>query len=140
MILHCNFEELAALRQGAASFLERSREGEATVVAPPEGRREVSALLPRLSGDLAIETLQEQRQVHRALAAIVANLREEMDLSILATHPADESSVAGYFLYAHALTVLARVSAMGEEMEALIEVVTGSPVTPALAASFVFPN
>ncbi len=140
MILHCNFEELAALRQGVTSLLNRSREGGPAVLAPPEGRREASALLPRLSGDLVIETLREQRQVLRALTAIVDNLKDEMDLSIVATHPAHESSVEAYFLYAHTLAVLARLSAMGEEMEALIEVVTGSPVTPAVAASFVFPS
>jgi hypothetical protein len=140
MILHCTYEELGALRQGAKSLLDRSTRGEHVVVAPPQGRREVAALVSRLTGDLAIETLQEQRQVLKALTAIVTSLKDEMDLCIVATHPADEASVAGYFLYAHALAVLARLSAMGEEMEALIEVATGAPVTPAVAASFIFPN
>ena len=61
MILHCNFEELGALKQGGHAFLgEGSGEG-SSVAAPPEGRAEVEALLPRLSGDLTIQTLSEQR-------------------------------------------------------------------------------
>jgi hypothetical protein len=63
-----------------------------------------------------------------------------MDLFIITSHPADETAVASYFLYAHALTVLARVTEMGQEMEALIEVVTGAPATPEVAATFLFPG
>ena len=140
MILHCNFEELGALKQGASSLLGQGRGEGASVAAPPEGREEVEALLPRLHGDLAIETLAEQRMVLRAVMAIVHRLREEMDLTIMATHAADESAVSSYFLFAHALSVLARLSEMGQEMEALIEVVTGNPPTPEVAATFVFPG
>jgi hypothetical protein len=100
----------------------------------------VEALLPRLEGDLAIETLAEQRRVFTAVLAIVNRLKEEMDSSILAAHAADEGSVSAYFLYAHALTVLARLAEMGQEMEALIEVVTGAPANPEVAASFLFPS
>jgi hypothetical protein len=140
VILSCNFEELGALKQGAAALLGEGLGEGAPVAAPPEGRAVVEALLPRLSGDLAIETLAEQREVFKAVAAIVAHLREEMDLSVMATHPADEIAVASYFLYAHALAVLARLSEMGQEMEALIEVVTGEPATPEIAATFLFPS
>jgi hypothetical protein len=100
----------------------------------------VEALLPRLHGDLTIETLAEQRVVIRAVAAILGRLKEEMDRSVLATHAADELSVASYFSYAHTLSVLARLSEMGQEMEAVIEVVTGEPPTPRMAATFLFPN
>ncbi len=140
MILRCNFEELGALKQGADVLLSESRGESYPVAAPPEGREEVEALLPRLSGDLAIETLAEQQRVFTAVSAIVAQLKDEMDVCVMATHPADESSVAAYFLYAHALTVLTRLSEMGQEMEALIEVVTGVPATPEVAATFFFPN
>ena len=140
MILRCNFEELGALRRGANEFLARGQEWSPPVAAPPEGREEVEALLPRLSGDLTIETLAEQRQVFRAVSAIVTRLHEEMNLSVMATHPADESSVASYFLYAHAFTVLSRLAEMGQEMEALIEVMTGAPATLEVAATFLFPS
>jgi hypothetical protein len=140
MILHCNFEELGALKRGATALLGDGSGGDAPVAAPPEGRAEVEALVQRLSGDLAIETLAEQRRVFKAVTAIVTRLREEMDLSIMAAHPADESSVAAYFLYAYALTVLVRLADMGEEMEALIEVVTGEPATPDMAETFLFPD
>jgi hypothetical protein len=140
MILHCNFEELGALRAGANALLAGGREGSAPVAAPPEGREEIQALLPRLQGDLVIETLAEQQKVARAVQFIVGHLKEEMDLFILSAHPADESAVASYFFYAHALTVLARLAEMGQEMEALIEVVTGAPPTEDLAETFVFPS
>jgi hypothetical protein len=140
MILSCNFEEIGALRHGAEHLLgERSR-GHLSVAAPPEGREEVEVLLPRLSGDLAIETLAEQRQILKAVAAIVGQLKEEMDLWVMNTHPADESAVSSYFFYAHALAVLARLAEMGREMEALIEVVTGARVTSEVAATFLFPG
>jgi hypothetical protein len=140
MILTCSFEEIGALRHGASSLLgERSR-GQPPVAAPPRGREEVEALLPRLSGDLAIETLAEQRRVLKAVSTILAHLKEELDLWVMSTHPADESAVAAYFSYAHALAVLVRLSEMGQEMEALIEVVTGAPATPEVAATFLFPS
>ena len=140
MILHCNFEELGALRKGATSLLVEGRGHGSSVAAPPEGREEVEALLPRLTGDLAIETLAEQRRVFKAVSAIVSRLRGGMDMAIISAHAADEASVAAYFMYAHALTVLARLADMGQEMEALIEVVTGSPATPEVAATFLFPS
>lgn len=140
MILHCNYEELGALRKGANALLsERSGDG-VLVVAPPEGWEEVQALLPRLSGDLTMETLSEQRQVLRGVTAIVGQLKEEMDAFILDAHPGDESAVSSYFLYAHALAVLHRVMGLGEEMEALIEVVTGEAPTKDVAATFQFPD
>jgi hypothetical protein len=140
MILHCNYEELGALRQGADVLLGHGRGEGSPVAAPPEGRAEVEALLPRLTGDLTIQTLAEQRRVAWAVATIVERLKEEMDLFIILAHPADESAVTSYFLYGHALAVLARVTEMGQEMEALIEVVTGSPPTREAAETFLFPG
>ena len=139
MILRCNFEELGALRHGARTFLAQGARGGAAVAAPAEGAEQVEAFLSRLSGDLGVRTLAEQRQLFEAVSAVVGTLREEMELAIIAAHAADEAAVASYFLFAHALTVLARLSEMGQEMEALIEVVTGSLATPEAALSFVFP-
>lgn len=140
MILRCNFEELGALKKGANGFLSENPGDGSAVAAPPEGREEVEALFPRLDGDLSMETLADQRRVQKGVSAIVAHLKDEMDVSVLAAHPADESAVSSYFLYAHALAVLARVSELGREMEALIEVVTGVPPTPEVAGTFRFPD
>jgi hypothetical protein len=140
MILHCNFEELGALTEGARALLEDTRGGDAPVAAPPEGREEVESLVQRLTGDLAIETLGEQQEVAKAVGYIVDHLRDEMDYSIISAHPADETAVAYYFFFAHALVVLNRVAEMGEEMAALIEVVTGGGVTQEAAKSFLFPS
>ena len=140
MILRCNFEELGALRNGASTLLSECSGERSPVVAPPEGLEDVEALLPRLTGDLTMETLVDQRRVLKAVHAIVVRLKEEMDLSVLAAHPADESAVASYFLSAHALAVLNRVAELGQEMEALIEIVTGAPATPTVAATFRFPS
>lgn len=144
MILHCNFEELGALKMGANALLGEpggdSSHVAAPVAAPPQGREEVLALRPRLSGDLTMETLADQRRVLKAISAIVGRLKEEMDASILDSHPAGESAVSSYFLYAHALSVLNRLVELGQEMEALIEVVTGVPPTRDVAATFRFPD
>jgi len=140
MILYCNFEELGALKKGAEALLAEAGSGPMPVAAPPEGREEAASLLPRLTGDLTIETLAEQRRVHAAVAAIVGQLRESMDEAVVATHPGGEVAVASYFLYAHALSVLSRLEEMGQEMEALIEVVTGNRPTRAMAETFHFPS
>jgi hypothetical protein len=140
MILHCNFEELGALRKGATSLLGNAPGESLSVAAPPEGREEVEALLPRLAGDLSLSTLSEQRSVLKGVTVIVARLKSEMDASILDSHPADESAVSSYFLYAHALSVLNRVVELGQEMEALIEVVTGAPATGEVVTTFRFPG
>jgi len=140
MILRCNFEELGALRKGSSTLLGETSMAHSSVVAPPKGREEVEAILPRLTGDFKLETLADQRRILKGVKAIVAHLKEKMDASVLATHPADEAAVSSYFLYAHALAVLRRVSGLGQEMEALIEVVTGAPATPKVATTFRFPS
>ena len=97
-------------------------------------------MLFRSDGDLVIKTLAEQQRVSRAIHSIVGHLKDEMDLFIISAHPADELAVASYFHYGHALAVLARLAEMGQEMEALIEVVTGEPPTEELAKTFHFPS
>jgi hypothetical protein len=72
--------------------------------------------------------------------AVVRLLRLEMEVHVIETHPAHEYAVAAYFDFAHAFSVLARVRQIGQEMEALIEVVTGSPATSETSRSFVFPD
>ena len=63
VILYCNYEELAALKAGARVVLEREPPAGGPVLAPPETRAHVEALLPRLEGDLSVSTLAELRVV-----------------------------------------------------------------------------
>lgn len=140
MILYFNYEELRALKAGAQTLLEGESGNCGSVLAPPQSRAQVEALVPRLEGDLSLPTLSELRAVAAAVDVIVACLRVEMEVTVLATHAADESAVAAYFDYAHALTVSRRLADMATEMEALIEVVTGERVTAAAAADFRFPD
>jgi len=140
VILHCNYEELSALRAGARSVLEGDAAAEYGVIAPPERRARVEALLPRLNGDLSVETLAELRSVATGVDAIVAELRAEMEAVVGATHPADEGAVAAYFEFAHALSVSLRIRQMRMEMEALVEVVTGRPPDEETARTFRFPD
>lgn len=140
VILQFNFEELSALREGARILLEDSAGEHAAIVAPPIERVHVQELMARLDGDLSIETLSEQRVVAEALTAIVEVLRADMESTILAHHPGDEGAVTSYFDFGHALSVLGRVERIGDEMEAVIEVVTGGEATEEIARTFLFPN
>jgi len=114
--------------------------GEGAVLAPPESRAMVEALTPRLDGDLSMATLHELRQVRAAVVAIVSSLRVEMEAAVLATHPAEENAVAAYFDFAHGLTVAHRLQEMEAEMEAMIELVTGSTPSSDTARAFRFPD
>lgn len=140
MILRFNYEELTALRAGAQVFLDRREASGGGVMAPVEERARVEALLPRLDGDVSLDTLEEVRRVQAAVGAITAVLQAEMEESVLATHPAGERAVSAYFDFAHVFTVSNRLSEMASEMEALIELVTGEPATAETAGSFHFPD
>ena len=140
MILHFNYEELTALRAGAQVVLGEEAPAHGGVLAPPEHRARVEALMPKLHGDLSLSTLAELRAVQAAVEAIVASLRVEMEATVVATHPADEGAVAAYFDFAHAFTAAHRIREMAGEMEALIELVTGSAPTDEAARAFQFPD
>lgn len=140
MILHCNYEELRALEEGARIVLERGGGEGAAVAAPPAEPTEVERLLSRLDGDLTIRTLADQRRVASALDMIVEVLRAEMESTVVATDPGGEAAIQAYFDFGHALSVRGRAREMGDEMEALIEVVTGEEPTEDAARSFVFPD
>lgn len=140
MILHCNYEELRALRSGGRSLLEGGAEEASYVLAPPQDRARVEALLPLLDGDVSVTTLAELSAVTLAVDAILAYLRAEMEATVLATHAADEGAVAAYFDFAHVLTVLNRLHDLAAEMEALIELVTGAPPDSETALTFRFPD
>ena len=140
MIVHCNFEELTALRAGARQVLDGFAPEHGIIAAPPEEREQVAALMPRLDGDFSVTTLAEQRSLFQAVAIIVGILRIDMESVVTANHPAHEVAVSAYFDFAHALSVQARLYEVGLEMEALVELVTGGPVTEELARDFAFPD
>jgi hypothetical protein len=63
-----------------------------------------------------------------------------MESMVLATHAADEDAVSAYFDFAHGLTVSHRIGEMAAEMEAMIELMTGGPVSEDAARTFRFPD
>lgn len=141
MILHFNYEEIQALRAGARAFLDLDvTSSPSAVLAPSQGRAQVEALLPRLDGDMSLETLEEVRGVQAGVAAIVECLRVEMESAVLAMHPADESAVNAYFDFAHGLVVAHRLEELAAEMEALIELVTGEAPSSEAARTLRFPD
>lgn len=140
MILHCTYEELAALSAGGERVLAEAGSGVSVVVAPPEVIADVEALLPRLSGDLSVTTIADQQAIARAVTFIVAELKQRLDVQVLETHPADEYAVGAYFDYAHALSVQERVARLGAEMHAIAGLVNGSAVTPEIIRGFTIPD
>lgn len=140
MILQFNYEELIALKSGATGLLSESQPAGSAVLAPPEGRARVEALVGRLDGDLSLESLEQVQEVQVAVESIVDWLRHEMESAILTTHAADESAVVAYFEFAHAFTVSHRVTEMATEMAALIELMTGEPPTTESARQIHFPD
>lgn len=129
MILRCNFEELRALASA----------GEAVMAsAAREDGAKVEHLLPRLTGDVSIDTLADQRHVRHAVVLIVDDLRERMDERIVEQGPGNEDAVNLYFDYGHSRSVLHRLDLMGSEMEALADLITGGH--PELAGSIQFPD
>jgi hypothetical protein len=140
VILYFSYEELSALKAGAQAFLGGEEPVRGGVLAPPEKRARVEALLPRLAGDLSLSTLDEVRGVQAGVAAIVECLRVEMEVMVVTTHAAGEEAVAAYFDFAHAFSVAHRIREMVSEMEALIELVTGGPPTEETARTFRFPD
>ena len=138
MIVHCNFEELTALKAGAHQVLEGYAPEHGMIAAPPEEREQVVALLPRLGGDFSVTTVAEQRSLLHAVTIVVEMLRVEMETMVATNHPAHEVAVAAYFDFAHAFSVQTRLYEVGLEMEALVELVSGGPVTDELARDFSF--
>src|SRR4051812_35023951 len=105
VILHCNFEELRALMAASELIVADAHGQPGTVVAPPEALVMVEHLLPRLTGDVSIETLEDQRRVHKAVDFICGDLHRRLDDRIIETNPANEDAIALYFDYGHSRAV-----------------------------------
>lgn len=141
MILSFNFEELRALETGAELFLsEHPHAGAGPVAAPSEAQADVERLRPRLAAAISVTTLADQRSLRKAISAICVELHERMEETVLRYHPAHEEAVSLYFDYAHVFGVLTRVDEMGTEMSALIELMTGGPVSDEAARAVTFPD
>jgi len=136
MILHCSYEELKAVTAGIERMLADADRG--GVAAPPDVLPDIEALAPRLDGDLDLESLTEQQSVERAIEAVLATAREYVDDAILDQHPAAESAVQAYFDFAHTLALYDRICRIGNEMRALIELMTGEPPSEETAGSIHF--
>lgn len=138
MILHCSFEELSAVTAGAERVLEGT--GSGGVMAPPEVIADIEALLPRLTGDLSVETLAGARSIERAFECILEEARRRTDRFILDQHPAAEAAIASHFEYAHVLVLLDRTRRMVAQMTALIELMSGTAPDERTAATYQFPD
>lgn len=139
MILHCDFEELAALTAAAGRALDAVGRPHG-VVAPPQAITDIEALLPRLVGDISVDTLAEQASMRRGIALLADELRNRMDSTILEQHPAAEDAVLAYFDYARVLSVLVRLDQIGREMAAIVELMTGESAATESAQRFSFPD
>ncbi|HEX2191306.1 MAG TPA: hypothetical protein VHG51_20515 [Longimicrobiaceae bacterium] len=141
MILYCNFEELRALASGAEMVLGSAVAASGSAVAAPAETMELVELLrPRLTGDMSLTSLAEQRQVRTAVHAICEELRVHMDERIVQLSPGHEEAVNTYFDYAHSRVVLDRLDRMGSEMYAIVELITGAAPNETTAHSVTFPD
>jgi hypothetical protein len=141
VILHCNYEELRAIASAAELLAAEADAGESlAVAAPPDALARIERLVPRLTGDISIETLDDQRHVQEAVSYITRALLTRLDARVIETTPANEEAVNLYFDYAHARAVLARLEQMGAEMAAILELISGGGPTEKLASSVTFPD
>jgi hypothetical protein len=139
MILHCNFEELRALASAGETVVSAAEAASAGAVsAPAEGVARVEMLLPRLTGDFSIDTLDDQRRVRHAVSVIVNDLHARLDQTIIEFNPAHEDAVTLYFDYGHSRSVLHRLDVIGAEMEAMVDLITGG--RPDLGGGISFPD
>lgn len=122
MILRLSFEEVTALNSAAARML--SAPGDGGVLAPPEAIAELESRLP-VEGDLSVLTMAEQARLLRALDLVLGHLKRRMDAIIVEQYVGSDDSVNAYFDYANVLGMRAKLLGMGEEMTAIIELITG---------------
>lgn len=141
VILSFNFEELRALETGTELFLSgHSAAADGPVAAPSAVLADVERFKPRLAAAISVNTLADQRALRNAVAAICGDLHERLEEMVIRYHPAHEEAVALYFDYAHVFGVLTRLDEMSTEMSALIELMTGTPVSDDDARTVSFPD
>ena len=124
MILRMSFEELTALNSAVERIL--ATPGSGAVLAPPEALAELESRLP-LEGDVSVHTLGEQTRLLRALDLVVDHLKRRMDAIIEEQYVGSEDAVNAYFDYGNVRSLRSNLIGIGEEMEALLELMTGDP-------------
>ena len=117
MILYLSFEELAALGSCAERVLLANSVSGHGIAAPPQLVADVEQFSQRLTGDISISSLDDQRTLQLVVKHLLDRSRAAMDEAIILQHAAAESAVAGYFEYAHVLTVSHRLGVIGEDVE-----------------------
>lgn len=122
MILRLSFEEVTALNSAAERLL--SAPGDGGVLAPPEAMAELESRLP-LEGDISVLTMAEQARLLRAFDTVLNHLKRRMDVIIVEQYVGSDDSVNAYFDYANVLGTRAKLLGLGEEMTAIIELISG---------------
>ncbi|MBR9989016.1 MAG: hypothetical protein KFH98_04625 [Gemmatimonadetes bacterium] len=140
MILYLSFEELAALGSCAERMLLANMSGGHGIAAPPQLVADVEQFSHRLTGDVAISSLEDQRTLELVVRHLLDQARAAMDEAVILQHAAAESAVAGYFEYAHVLAVSHRLAAIGQEMAAIVQVMTGDDPDSESGRRFSFPE
>ena len=140
VILYLSFEELAALGSCAERVLFANAAAGHGIAAPPQLVADVEQFSHRLTGDIAITSIEDQRTLQLVLRHLVDRCRGEMDEAVILQHAAAESAVASYFDYAHVLTVSHRLNAIGEEMAAIVQLMTGDDPESESGRRFSFPE
>jgi hypothetical protein len=135
MILRMSYEEVTVLNSVTERLL--SAWGEGGVLAPPEVLAELEVHAP-LRGDISVMTLAQQRRLMAAMDYVVEHLKGRMDTLVMELYVGAEDAVNAYFDYANALELRARVAAMGREMVAMIELMTGEAPTEETAERVTF--
>lgn len=140
MILYLSFEELSALSAEAERVLAADVAAGHGIAAPPQFIAEVEHVAQLLVGDVQIETLQQQRSMQRVVEFLLQRCAGRMERQIIEQHPAAESAVAAYFDYAHVLSARHRLEAVGAEMAALVDLMTGEDPESESGRRFEFPE
>ena len=140
MILYLSFEELSSLRSATDRVLVSDAHAGAGIAAPPQVIADLEQLVPLLTGDITVSTLEQQRRMRAAVAHLFDDARIQMERAILDQHAAAESAIAAYFDYAHILAVLRQLDRLRDDMVAMVQVLTGDDPDSEAARRFCFPE
>lgn len=127
MILYLSFEELAALGSSVERVLFAHAATGHGIAAPPRIIEDVEKFSQRLTGDITITSLEDQRTLDLVVKHLLEDSHARMQEMIVVEHAAAEGAVAAYFEYAHVLGVSHRLQAIGDEMAAIVQLIGDDP-------------